>query len=226
MGIFDSEVFGLIITVIITSAIIWVELYNTFIIEPNELDNKRNIYSLYILFILLNNILAIGLFYALPSIFKQINVNSAFQGLIVGLGYQVIIKAKIFTIEKDGAKIPIGLETLYEGIKDAFYKKINKIASKQRREKISGKVKQNNMKELVDEASAMIMADNLISGDRKSELDNWLRDLYREWNDLNNQLNNAQDEAARNSFGFELNMIKRSVANLIITQNLANQAVR
>lgn len=226
MGIFDSEVFGLIITVIITSAIIWVELYNTFIIEPNELDNKRNIYSLYILFILLNNILAIGLFYALPSIFKQINVNSAFQGLIVGLGYQVIIKAKIFTIEKDGAKIPIGLETLYEGIKYAFYKKINKIASKQRREKISGKVKQNNMKELVDEASAMIMADNLISGDRKSELDNWLRDLYREWNDLNNQLNNAQDEAARNSFGFELNMIKRSVANLIITQNLANQAVR
>lgn len=226
MGIFDSEVFGLIITVIITSAIIWVELYNTFIIEPNKLDNKRNIYSLYILFILLNNILAIGLFYALPSIFKQINVNSAFQGLIVGLGYQVIIKAKIFTIEKDGAKIPIGLETLYEGIKDAFYKKINKIASKQRREKISGKVKQNNMKELVDEASAMIMADNLISGDRKSELDNWLRDLYREWNDLNNQLNNAQDEAARNSFGFELNMIKRSVANLIITQNLANQAVR
>src|SRR5207302_7529757 len=79
-------------------------------------------------FVITNGILA-GLLYALLHDQPPLqNTAEPVRAILVGLGYLALVRLKFTTFTVQGQDVALGLEPAYEGAKEYFFKRINRIA--------------------------------------------------------------------------------------------------
>ncbi len=79
-------------------------------------------------FIIINGVLA-GFLYALLQEQPPLkDIAEPIRAILVGLGYLALVRTKFTTFTIQGQNVALGLEPAYEGAKEYFFKRINRIA--------------------------------------------------------------------------------------------------
>ena len=95
-------------------------------------------------FVLSNVVLAVALYFVLKETTYFNNVDPWLNALCVGFGYPALVRLKFTTFTLNGKAIPIGVDTVYEGLKDFVHKRINRVIREWRMEQI-GSLAQSEM---------------------------------------------------------------------------------
>jgi hypothetical protein len=127
-------------------------------------------------FVLANATLAGLLYYALDEagVFKE--MNPWLKGLAVGAGYAALIRTKLTTLSLNGQEIPVGLETVYEGLKNLIHRRINHIIRLWRAAETE-KLTQSDTPTLRHKARTLVMSDALMSQEQRTEALAWIESI-------------------------------------------------
>lgn len=170
-----------LIAAVVASLLTFFDMDRTFYI-PNNINSKTRLYSLFILFILSNGMLASLLYIALQD--EVIPNVSSFpkwlNSLLVGIGYLAIVRVKFATLYFNEQEIPLGLELLYNSAKYAINKRINKILKEARIKEIEELTQKHNLIQLKRKAIISINVDSLLSENEKEEYRRWVEETVQD----------------------------------------------
>ncbi len=126
-------------------------------------------------FVLANVLLGSGLYYALRETYLK-DLNPWLGAVVAGAGYTAFVRLKFTTVSFHGKDTPIGLETLYEGIKSLVHKRINRIIRLWRMEQCAS-LAVSNINDLRQRALLMVGSDALISEESRGVATNWIEQV-------------------------------------------------
>jgi len=95
-------------------------------------------------FVLTNAVLAVALYFVLKEMAYFKDIDPWLNALYVGLGYPALVRLKFTTVSLNGKAIPIGVDAVYEGLKEFVHKRINRVIREWRMEQI-GSLAQSEM---------------------------------------------------------------------------------
>lgn len=124
-------------------------------------------------FVLSNVVLAVALYFVLKETTYFNNVDPWLNALCVGFGYPALVRLKFTTFTLNGKAIPIGVDTVYEGLKDFVHKRINRVIREWRMEQI-GSLAQSEMTVLRQKAKALVVSDELMSNQQRKMVNVWI----------------------------------------------------
>jgi hypothetical protein len=171
-----SESFGgCCLAGVLASLVTLLELDRIFYV-PSKVAEKFKLYALIVGFVLLNGVLAAGLFALIgdaESFKKQID-SWAVRATLVGLSYLALVRLKIATVQIQDTQYAVGIEALYEGLKNSFYKRINRIVRLARHVETTELAASKTLKELAQTARNYIRTNDLLPADKRTSLLAWV----------------------------------------------------
>lgn len=150
------------------------DLDRTFYI-PEKIDKRVRLWCWWWGFVVVNAVLG-GSFYWFFGDLEQLeSIKSPIRALVVGASYLAIVRLKITTIDMNGKPIPLGLELLYEGAKDFFFKRINRIAIAARRDETMALASISSLQDLKWKALHRAKVDAMVSNLDRVQIEDWIR---------------------------------------------------
>ncbi|HXA16441.1 MAG TPA: hypothetical protein VN380_05585 [Thermoanaerobaculia bacterium] len=104
------------------------------------------------------------------------------RGVVVGGTYLSVVRQKFFTTQRSGKddKTPIGIELLYENVKEAVFRRINDIAGAARQREVRELSDNSQLATLARDAKLRVNNDTLLSRQRKTELLAWILTVLKD----------------------------------------------
>jgi hypothetical protein len=166
-----------ILTLLVASLLTFFDLDAVFDAPPRGLAWSRwlHLQTYWWGFILANGLLATFLYCILKDKENLKDLNPWLVALLIGAGYSALIRLKFTTLAHGPDNTPLGLETLYEGLKGVIHRRINRIVREWRIEQAAELSKQE-LPELRQRALIMIEADSLLTEDQRAKSRKWVVD--------------------------------------------------
>lgn len=172
---------GSIIAGVVAASLTWFELDRTFRVPPST-TKKIALYALWWGFVLLNGALALFLYTQVYDLTLFANWPEWLRGVVVGGTYLSVVRQKFFTTQRSGKddKTPIGIELLYENVKEAVFRRINDIAGAARQREVRQLSDSSQLAALARDAKLRVNNDTLLSRQRKTELLAWILTVLKD----------------------------------------------
>jgi hypothetical protein len=132
--------------------------------------------------VLLNGALALFLYTQVYDLSLFANWPVWLRGVVVGGTYLSVVRQKFFTAQGSGKgdKTPIGIELLYENVKEAVFRRINDIAGAARQREVRQLSDSSQLAALARDAKLRVNNDTLLSTQRKTELLAWILTVLKD----------------------------------------------
>ncbi|HSY49121.1 MAG TPA: hypothetical protein VLC46_09945 [Thermoanaerobaculia bacterium] len=165
----------------VAASLTWFELDRTFRVPPST-TKKIALYALWWGFVLLNGALALFLYTQVYDLTLFANWPEWLRGVVVGGTYLSVVRQKFFTTQRSGKddKTPIGIELLYENVKEAVFRRINDIAGAARQREVRQLSDSSQLAALARDAKLRVNNDTLLSRQRKTELLAWILTVLKD----------------------------------------------
>jgi len=173
---------GSVIAGVVAASLTWFELDRTFRVPPST-TKKIALYALWWGFVLLNGALALFLYTQVYDLSLFANWPEWLRGVVVGGTYLSVVRQKFFTTQGSGKgddKTPIGIELLYENVKEAVFRRINDIAGAARQREVRQRSDSSQLAALARDAKLRVNNDTLLSTQRKTELLGWILTVLKD----------------------------------------------
>jgi len=131
-------------------------------------------------FILVNGLLAVGLYVSLATVEPFKGMEPIVRGLVIGIGYLALIRVKFTTFNFGGQDVPFGLEALYDAARGFVYKRINRIAKVARTTETLAYAAAHPLPALISEAKLSVDNDQVMNSDAKREAKAWIVKLVQD----------------------------------------------
>lgn len=164
---------GLLAAGVVAGLLTVFDLDKTFYV-PTAAPRKAALRAWQTTFIIVNAGLAIGLFLVLDDSEPFSGWPTYSSGIVIGLGYLALIRAKFTTFTFSGKDVPFGFELAYEGAKGFIYRRINRIAKAARYEEAEALASRLTLADLVQRARLSVDQDALMNSDDKKAAKAWL----------------------------------------------------
>ncbi len=125
-------------------------------------------------FLLANGGLAALLYQNVRNLGALATLDPYLKAVIVGGSYLVLIRSKLATLKIEKEEIPLGLEYLYNSVKQFVYRGMNRISITALTEEASALAATKSLKELAATVSAYINNNNLLEQTEKTARKAWL----------------------------------------------------
>jgi hypothetical protein len=90
-----------------------------------------------------------------------------------GPWFRLVVRLKFTTLSLNGKAIPIGVDTVYERLKDLINKRINRVIREWRMEQI-GRLAQSEMADLRQKAKTLVISDELMNDQQRKTINAWI----------------------------------------------------
>jgi hypothetical protein len=124
-------------------------------------------------FILVNAVIAGVLFLTIGAKSPFSEMAPWIAAVSVGAGYSALVRLQFTTLSIHGKDTPIGVETLYEALKDLIHRRINRIIRAWRMEQ-STLLAAKDIDVLRQTALTMVGSDSLLTDDQRTSTTNWI----------------------------------------------------
>ena len=124
-------------------------------------------------FVLVNAVLAVALYFVLKETAYFKTIDPWAIALWVGFGYPALVRLKFTTLSLNGKAIPIGVDTVYERLKDFINKRINRVIREWRMEQI-GRLAKSEMADLRQKAKTLVISDELMNDQQRKTINAWI----------------------------------------------------
>ena len=103
------------------------------------------------------------------------SLNPWLGALASGAGYTALVRLQFTTLPVNGKNTPIGLETIYEGLKNLVHRRINRIIRTWRMEQ-SETLARTNLPNLRQRALLMVGTDVLLTSEQRNATRRWVEE--------------------------------------------------
>lgn len=177
---------GAITSFVITAFVSYIDIEHTFNYPSDVRPKPGYIFSIFI-FLVLNGVLSLLMLNLVHGTLSQKIPSEILQGLIVGISYQAFIRIKLFTFEVNGVKIPFGLEYFYDKVKEFFYRRINKIIRKIKKEEVEKLVTTKSLDQLSTDLNSMLAADDLVNPEDTKKIFEYFSSQRKKYNSTDDE---------------------------------------
>jgi hypothetical protein len=168
---------------LVAAVLTLLELDRTFYVPKDATSSRRAFYTWWWGFVLGNGILATTMFYIVRNIEVVQTKNRWVVAIIVGLSYLAIARLKFITLNLKGKDVgPVGVEFLYDKLKEVVYERINNIASEARQREAEKMANSSSLMELGAQAKTKLDTDALMPKEQKYEDKEWILRVLRDTN--------------------------------------------
>jgi hypothetical protein len=126
-------------------------------------------------FVVLNGILAFGLYALLNHASALSGVEEWLAGLLVGAGYLSLVRLKFATVNDQ----PFGFEFFYDQARDFAYSRINRRVIESRKEAAEKRADGASLANLIEDANMQVQLDSLLSAEGQVEVKAWILEVVK-----------------------------------------------
>ena len=161
-----------ILAACVTCALTWLEIDQTLYVPPNT--QRRTFIRMCILtFIAVNGILSAGLYFLFVDNPGLQSFSPPFRALGLGLAYPALVRVKFTTLKIEGKEVSVGLDAIYENIKNSLYKRIQRTIREAEFQEVREYASQYDLEHLLNRARFDIDRNLSISPTERENARNW-----------------------------------------------------
>ncbi len=165
-----------IVTCFVSCALTWLEIDQTLYV-PSLVKKRVFIRTCVWIFIGINGLLSIGLYFILVDNQALASFNNSFKSILLGLAYPALARIKFTTLKINDKEISVGLDLVYESIKNSFYKRIRRVVRDAEYEEVVEYAQKNTLEYLQNYARFSIDRNLSMSAAQKENDLNWCKRL-------------------------------------------------
>lgn len=172
---YPSALLGSTVAGLTAAVLTFFELDRTFRI-PASVTKKPVLYGLWWSFVAINGALAYLLYGQVADLALVASWPVWLKGVVIGGAYLSLVRQKFFTTQRGTGpeKTPVGLELLYENLKEAIFRRINDIARTARANEALELANKTSLVDLGRNAKLRVNNDPLLTKEQKAERLQWI----------------------------------------------------
>lgn len=164
------------ITLLISCLLTWLEIDQTLSV-PDGVKRRGFIRTCVWSFIGINGLLSIGLYCLLIENPVFSDLDPLFKAVIIGLAYPALVRIKFTTLKISDREVSVGLDMLYESIKNSLYKRVRRIVRDAEFDAVQTYAEKESFEHLLKRALFEIERDMTKSSLQKESDINWCRNI-------------------------------------------------
>ena len=157
----------------------FVDLDRTFYV-PSAVAEKGKLWAWWWFFVGANGALAAGLYGLVRDAASFEALDPWWRALLTGAAYPALVRSKLTTLRLEGQSVPFGVEALFEAVREAVYKRINRIAKDARYQETTTLAASKSLADLSSQVRLSIEQDALMTPDAKREAKAWMLEILED----------------------------------------------
>lgn len=144
------------LTPLVSCFLTWLEIDNTISITTNIQQRRRFIWICFSVFIAVNGVLSVILYFMIADNASISALRPPVRAFLIGLGYPALVRLKFTTLKIEDREVSIGLDLIYENIKQSLDKRIRRIVQDAEFEEVKNFIKDKTLEDLLRRSKFLV----------------------------------------------------------------------